>query len=54
MGKVLVNSLGTWGTPWEHDENMFRTHWGQGEKTKNNFIHLTPKRKKIGPIMSAC
>ncbi len=50
-----------WWITWELGEpyrNMMRTcseHIGDKEKKqKNNFIHLTPKRKIFGPIMSAC
>jgi len=26
LGTIWGNTLGTWGTPWEHDENTLRTH----------------------------
>jgi hypothetical protein len=30
----LGNNFGTWGTPWEQDENTF------GNKGKNNFVEF--------------
>jgi hypothetical protein len=30
----LGKNFGTWGTPWEHDENTF------GNKGKNNFVEF--------------
>jgi len=44
----LGNNLKTWGTPWDHDENMLGTH-GNKEKNKKNSHHPTPKIKKLGP-----
>ncbi len=38
IGKVLGNTLGTWGTFWEPDGNLMGPHWehvGRREKTKD-------------------
>jgi hypothetical protein len=32
----LGKNLKTWGTPWDHDENMLGTH-GNKEKTKKKL-----------------
>jgi hypothetical protein len=38
----LGNNFGTWGTPWEHDENTF----GNKGKNKNNLPLPSAKQTK--------
>jgi len=57
IGNALRTHLQTFGTSREHHENMLKTHWEQGRKTKNNSTHPTPphpQKERTGPIMSAC
>jgi hypothetical protein len=41
----MGNNFGTWGTPWEQDENTF----GNKEKTKITSLSPPPNRKKLNP-----
>jgi hypothetical protein len=42
----MGNNFGTWGIPWEQDENTF----GNEGKNKNNLPLPSAKQKKTGSI----